>query len=294
MFMEKSEGHIFLLNTIAMNTSQMPKPDFLDVLFHSRNKDYGAYDLRRQYDRRVRNSVATMAGIVLLCVGGYLWSANSKAAEVVEKPVIFTPDMIEAPPPEERVTPPPPVRNVEPPAQAASAQHVDPRIVEDDKVPPEEELKAIEELKDVAISTKTVDGEPGADFENPFEGNGTGHTVIEPPKEEKPEAPLTFVEINPEFPGGPDALNKWLGNQMRYPHLAAENGIEGTVFARFVVSADGSISNVEITGANKLGGGCEEEALRVIKKMPKWKPGRQNGRNVAVWFNLPIRFKLNQ
>ncbi len=102
------------------------------------------------------------------------------------------------------------------------------------------------------------------------------------------------MEINPEFPGGPDALTRWLGDKMRYPAMAAENGIEGTVFAKFVVSADGSISNVEITGANKLGGGCEEEAIRVIKKMPKWKPGRQNGRNVAVWFNLPIRFKLNQ
>lgn len=86
--MEKIEAGIFLLNTIAMNTSQMPKPDFLDILFNSRNKDYGAYDLRRKYDRRVRNAVAGMAGLVLVSVGSYLWAANSRASDVNVKPYV--------------------------------------------------------------------------------------------------------------------------------------------------------------------------------------------------------------
>ncbi len=106
--MENIKAGIFLLNTIAMNTSQMPKPDFLDILFNSRNKDYGAYDLRRKYDRRVRNSVVGMAGLVLLCVGGYVWSTNTKASVVNLKPVIDSIKLTTVEiPPEETVTPPP-------------------------------------------------------------------------------------------------------------------------------------------------------------------------------------------
>jgi len=293
--MENFKSHIFLLNTIAMNTSQMPKPDFLDILFNSRNKDYGAYDLRRKYDRRVRNAVASMAGIVLLGVGSYLWATNSKAAAVVEKPII-PPTMIREIPIEEPVKPvtPPPTVKTQPPAQVASVKHVTVRIVEDDKVDPADEVKKMDELtKEVAIGTKDMAGKPG-DFENPFDGNGNTPGVVEAPKVEKEQGPLSFVEIMPEFQGGEDAMNKWLNNNIRYPHAAEENGIEGTVFVKFVVGADGSITNVEIAGTNKVGGGCEDEAIRVIKKMPKWKPGRQNGQSVPVWFNLPIRFKINQ
>ncbi|WP_341838044.1 energy transducer TonB [Chitinophaga pollutisoli] len=270
----------------------MPKPDFLDILFNSRNKDYGAYDLRRKYDRRVRNAVAGMAGIVLLCIGAYTWASNSKAAENVVKPVIFeAPDMIEVPPEERKFTPPPP-RAVEPPPQTASVKHVTVKVVEDDKVNPEDEMKTMDELKDVAISTKDIAGEPGG-VDNPFESVPEGTRVIEVPEVKKKEDFPTFVEIMPEFPGGEKAMYAFLNDHMRYPHMASESGIEGTVFVKFVVNVDGSITNVETTG-RKVGAGCEEEALRVIRKMPKWKAGRQNGRNVAVWFNVPIRFKLNQ
>lgn len=293
--MENFKAHIFLLNTIAMNTSQMPKPDFLDILFNSRNKDYGAYDLRRKYDQRVRNAVASMAGLVLVSVGSYLWAANSRAGDVSIKPYVPPIELktVEMPPEEKPVTPPPTVKTP-PPAAVASVKYMTPKIVENDKVKPEDEVQEIEELKkEVAIGSKTQAGEPG-EFENPFEGGtGTGG-VVEAPKVEKEEGPLSFVEIMPEFQGGDAAMNKWLSNNMRYPPMAAENGIEGTVFVKFVVGVDGSITNVEIAGANKLGGGCEEEAIRVIKRMPKWKAGRQNGRNVAVWFNLPVRFHLNQ
>lgn len=293
--MENCESHIFLLNTIAMNTSQMPKPDFLDILFNSRNKDYGAYDLRRRYDRRVRNAVASMAGLVLVSVGSYLWATNSKAGDVNIKPYVAPIELktVEMPPEEKPITPPPTVKTP-PPAAVASVKYVTPDIVKDDKVKPEDELQEIEDLKkDVAIGTKTQAGEPG-EFENPFEGTGGTGTVVEAPKVEKEQGPLSFVEIMPQFQGGEDAMNKWLNNNIRYPHAAEENGIEGTVFVKFVVGADGSITNVEIAGTNKVGGGCEDEAIRVIKKMPKWKPGRQNGQSVPVWFNLPIRFKINQ
>ncbi|MGE7774018.1 energy transducer TonB [Chitinophaga sp. NPDC101104] len=276
-----------------MNTSQMPKPDFLDILFNSRNKDYGAYDLRRRYDRRVRNAVASMAGLVIVSVGSYLWATQSKAGEVVLKPYVPPIELktVELPP-EEKFIPPPP-RTVEPPAAVASVRHVTVRIVEDDKVDPADEVKKMDELtKEVAIGTKDMAGKPG-DFENPFDGEGGTPGVVEAPKVKELDAPLTFVEVMPEFPGGEKAMYDFLNNHTRYPAMASENGIEGTVYLKFVVGTDGTISNVEVSG-RKLGAGLEEEAIRVIKKMPKWKAGRQNGRNVPVWFNMPFRFHLNQ
>ncbi|WP_109694185.1 energy transducer TonB [Chitinophaga deserti] len=292
--MEKFKGGIFLLNTIAMNTSQMPKPDFLDILFDSRNKAYGAYDLRRKYDRRVRNAVAGMAGIVLLSIGAYAWASNSKASDI-EKPYVkpIELDNVKLPPAEEKVIPPP-TRKVEPPPAARTmVKHTIFKVVENDKVKPEDEVKKMDELKDVSIGHDNIKGSPDGP-ETFFDGpTGPGGGVVEAPKVEKEEGPLSFVEINPEYPGGQEALYKFLNNNMHYPAMASENGIEGTVFVKFVVNADGSITDVAATG-NKLGAGCEEEAIRVIRKMPKWKPGRQNGRNVAVWFNVPIRFKLNQ
>jgi protein TonB len=120
-------------------------------------------------------------------------------------------------------------------------------------------------------------------------GNGV---VAPPPAAPDANRPLTFVSIKPEYPGGEAALAKYLQKSIRYPHMAQENGIQGMVFIRFVVNRDGAITGVEIMGAPK-GGGLEEEAMRVVRNMPRWKPGRQNGQNVAVFFNLPINFTLN-
>jgi len=89
-----------------------------------------------------------------------------------------------------------------------------------------------------------------------------------------------------------DALGRYLGAHIRYPHLAAENGIEGVVYVQFVVDYEGNIKDVKLTGARK-GGGLDEEAMRVIRGMPQWKPGKQNGRPVSVLYNLPVRFQLN-
>ncbi|NTW34304.1 MAG: energy transducer TonB, partial [Bacteroidetes bacterium] len=101
---------------------------------------------------------------------------------------------------------------------------------------------------------------------------------------------LTIVELPPTFNGGEEALYKWLANNIKYPQIAKETGITGTVYVTFVVERDGSISNVALLKG--IGGGCDDEALRVIKIMPKWNIGKQNGVPVRVQFNLPIRFTL--
>jgi TonB family protein len=102
---------------------------------------------------------------------------------------------------------------------------------------------------------------------------------------------LQIVEVQPEFPGGEMALMHYLGKNINYPHYARESGIQGTVFVNFVIEPDGSVTNVKIIKG--IGGGCDEEAIRVILNMPKWKPGYQKGEAVRVQFNLPIRFILD-
>ncbi|MFA4853498.1 MAG: energy transducer TonB [Bacteroidales bacterium] len=109
-------------------------------------------------------------------------------------------------------------------------------------------------------------------------------------KEVKKSPVLTIVEIMPKFKGGEQAMYKWLSKKIKYPKNAKENEITGTVIITFVIEKNGSVSNVEILKG--IGGGCEEEALRVIKLMPKWKPGKQSGVPVRVQFNLPIIFTL--
>ena len=101
---------------------------------------------------------------------------------------------------------------------------------------------------------------------------------------------MTIVEEMPEFPGGPEALYPYIGKNLKYPEQAVEEGIEGVVYLTFVVETDGKISNVNVLRG--ISGGCSEEAVRVVKGMPNWKPGKQNGKKVRVRYNLPIRFKL--
>jgi periplasmic protein TonB len=111
-------------------------------------------------------------------------------------------------------------------------------------------------------------------------------------KEEVVQEPqiFTIVEEMPGFPGGDEELFKYLGKSIKYPAMAKDANIQGTVYVTFVVKEDGSISNVQILRG--IGGGCDEEAKRVVESMPKWKPGKQRGKAVRVQFNLPIKFIL--
>lgn len=122
-------------------------------------------------------------------------------------------------------------------------------------------------------------------------------TVIEvyvPPVREEEEIVeqeiFTIVESMPDFPGGQQAMLEYIARNIKYPPLARESGIQGRVFVNFVVEPDGSVSNVKVIRG--IGGGCDEEAVRVIQSMPKWTPGRQRGKAVRVSFNLPVRFTL--
>lgn len=278
-----------------MDSAKILKSDFLDILFENRNKEYGAYELRRQYNKRVRNSVIATASFALIIIGGYLISKSLKGNEDVQKkkPVIEDIKLEDVKLPDDPKTPPPPPPPpAPPPAVKPTVKFTPPVIKKDEEVPAEEEPPKVEEIKDQAIGTKTVEGDPnGIDPGLLSDSKGTG--VVEAPPPPPKEQIFTFVENPPTFPGGEEALQKYLRKNVRYPHMASENGISGTVFVTFVVDSEGKIKDVKTVGAKK-GGGLEEEAVRVVKGMPDWKPGKQNGRNVSVQFNLPIRFTLQE
>ncbi len=269
-----------------------PEVDLLDLLFQNRNKEYGAYQLRKLYNRYMtRGGLLTIALSVLLAAMPSL-AKLVKAAFPKDDTMTTVVDLM--PPPEMETTTPPPVPPpVEPLPARPTLTFLIPKVEEDEKVLEEALPPTVEEMQNVDISTKTRDGVEGGVPEGI--GEERSEEVVPPAVEvEKPVEDKIFVivEQRPFFEGGDAALFKYLSQNLLYPTLARENGIEGTVVIQFVVNTDGSIVNTNI--ARDIGGGCGEEALRVVRGMPKWQTGRQRGKAVRVQFNLPIRFKLQE
>jgi protein TonB len=290
-----------------MATPNDPKvPDLLEIIFADRNKEYGAYNLRKTYPKVIRN--ATIAGILFfgLAVGGpTLMTLFTKDKGDEKEDVTVKLENLPPPPPLDEnkpPPPPPPPPPPEPPPQA-TIKFVPPKPVEDAKVIKEEPPPKLEEMKDVEIATETKEGvkttsekiedvvyeeppkvEEKIKVEEPVKKE-------EPPEEKEPENKVfEFAEQTPEFPGGTAAMLGFLQENIQYPEIARRAGIEGPVYVQFIVSETGSISNAVVTRG--IGGGCDEEALRVVNSMPKWRPGKQNGQPVKVKHTIQVRFKL--
>lgn len=279
-----------------MNTATISGNDFLDILFNGRNKDYGAYELRRKYDRRVRNAIMGTASMALLAVGSYALSNHLSVTEThtLSRPVVDVVKLRDLST-ETKTPPPPALPSSTPPPARPSVKFLPPVIARNEEVRPEDVPPRIEELENKSVGVTTTDGDVhGIDVGLVPDAPGTG--VVDMPlvkEREDPDHVFRFVEIPPSFPGGEEALAKYLGNNTRYPHVAAENGIEGVVVVQFVVDYEGNVKDVKVVTPAK-GGGLEQEASRVIRSMPKWKPGRQNGRYVSVLYSIPVNFRLNQ
>jgi len=228
--------------------------------------------------------------VVLAFITPWLISlAENKADEpIAMKEVrIMNYSELTAPPPIER-TPPP---EAQMPTPQASKKFLQPVVKPDEEVPEEyEPLPTLEELKQANISTVTIDAPDSIINDLPGIPSGTEITGPGGKEEAQVERPFLFAEIMPEFPGGEAAMYDYLARNLKYPPLAARMGIDGAVYVRFVVGKNGVISNIEVLKG--LEGGLSEEAIRVVEGMPKWRPGRQNGKKVAVVYTLPIRFKL--
>jgi len=189
------------------------------------------------------------------------------------------------PPPVDKDEPEPPPPPPPPPPPAQEMVKFIPPVVVDEPIV--EEVVTQEELKETEAGEKTQEGTGDDVVIIPEEG--TGDQVIEGPKE---VSPFISVEQMPEFKGGEGAMMKFIAENLEYPQAAKDASIEGRVHLKFTVTAEGSIKDIVVLNKDKLGYGCEEAAIAVIRKMPKWTPGRQNGQPVPVYFNIPIRFRL--
>ncbi len=271
-----------------MDNKNILNSDYLDILFEGRNKKYGGYELRKNYPKRAKRSLLVIA-FIGFAAAAYAIISNLKP-KTVETPVAINKEitLAEPPPIDPKKPPPPPPPAEPPPPVKPTVKFTPPVIKKDEEVKEEEKPAEVKELKEAAAGVKTQEGDvegidPGI-VDNP--GTGTGVVDAPPP----PPAVFTYVSQMPEFPGGNAAWNDFLSKNLRYPEFAKENNIQGRVTVKFVVNENGSVSDVSVVKG--IGGGCDEEAIRVIKKVPSWKPGKNNGVPVKVWFNQTIKFQL--
>jgi periplasmic protein TonB len=273
-----------------MKPEHILSSDLLDILFDQRNKEYGAYELRREYHRRLwiaLCSVPVMAGLFLWM--NYLNKAfqtdlvsDLRSDSAVVKLIHLSP-----PEPEKPLVAPKQ-------KQVATIKDTPPLIVPDqqkaDPPPTVDEL-----LNDNrAISSTTEEGPPPTTNTSPAAATpgGTGDAPAATQPAPGVEKIVTTAEVMPEFPGGVDALRRFLGRNLRVPENAMEPGQRIKVPVRFVVNKGGELSDVEfLVQVDEI---LKKEILRVMQKMPKWKSGSQNGRPVAVYFVIPIIFEVGE
>ncbi|MBK7937481.1 MAG: TonB family protein [Lewinellaceae bacterium] len=266
--------------------------DMLDIIFANRNRAYGAYQLRRAYNKYLGRALGIGLLLIIFFFALPIILNAVRALVPQEKPIDVVAEL--GPPPDidpnNPPPPPPPPPPTPPPPTRSTVKFVPPVIKKDEEVQ-EEKPPAVEELieKDEDISSETKEGNdeaPPAIDENPQELQ-----IVEAPKVVEDKTYEMFdIQKPPGFPGGEKELLKFLSENIKYPPLARENNIQGTVALTFVVGKDGSVRDVQIV--KDIGGGCGKEAVRVVESMPKWNPGEANGHPVKVRFTLPVRFRL--
>lgn len=262
-----------------------------DIVFANRNKDYGAYSLRKQYPKVVTR--ALIIGGILFTLGVLSPTIISALAPEKQEQAMVEVDLMKLPPPpiDPNEPPPPPPPPVEMP-KVNTVKFLPPEVKPDEEVPEETPPPAVEELKEAVAAEKTQEGDPNAEDVIVAPEASAAPTKQEVAVEAAPkeEEIFTVVEQQPEFTGGMAALGQYLQKNLHYPAAAQRANISGRVFVSFVVNTDGSIQDVQVLKG--LGFGTDEEAVRVVKSMPKWRPGKQSGRPVRVKYNLPINFTL--
>ncbi len=268
---------------------------WIELIFEGRNKSYGAYVLRKNSPKRHTFSLLVVliavVLIVVAAVGISSYNKARKAAKEAMTQVTALSDIeLDTPPevPEEQQ-----VKQFEipPPVELKSTiQFTVPEIRKDEEVPEEQTMKSQDELvkSDVQISIADIKGkddETGVDIATLQQ-----HKVIVQEEVKQEEKIFEIVEQPPSFPGGDAAMYEWLSKNIQYPVIAQENNIQGRVTCQFVVGRNGEIEDVRVVRG--VDASLDREAVRVIKSMPKWIPGKQGGNAVKVRYTLPVQFKL--
>ena len=272
-----------------MEKSAILNADLLDIVFEGRNKEYGAYELRRSYNKRLRISIGVMLSIALmLCIGQLIASQlpeKKLAVLEINDPTLVAvqpPEPIQPPPPE--LPPPPPAKQIE------TIKLTPPEIVPDDQVD-KTEMPDLEEIEEAKIDVVTQEGEKDAGIVEAPKDEGRGIIEAPKPKDRDPNEPWVDVQQPSEYPGGMIAWQRFLTRNLRIPQVAIDNRINGTVIVQFVVDREGNVSNViALSGPEEL----RDEAVRVIKRSGKWKPAMQNGNYVPSYKKQPIVVRIEE
>ncbi|HJU45166.1 MAG TPA: TonB family protein [Chitinophagaceae bacterium] len=276
-----------------MEANKILSADILDIVFDGRNKSYGAYDLRKTYNKRMVIALVTVASVLLLILLSYIIAQRLSPKEDKVAMIVQDVQLEEVKPEEkkEEPPPPPPPPKAEPP-KIEMAKFTPPKIVKDEEVKEDEKPPEQEKLEDVKIALTNQEGIKDEGIVAP-PVNDAGKGVVSAPTrvEEDWDKTFTKVEIESEYPGGQAAWARFLNKTFQYPSAASEAGIQGTIVVQFVVDKEGKVSDVQvISGPEEL----RAEALRVIKKSGKWIPAIQNGHQVKSYKKQPIVFKLDQ
>jgi protein TonB len=269
--------------------------EWTDLVFQSKNKEYGAYPLRRNTGKRNLWSIIIMFLAAILGFSAFTIvktiQANARVENTQEVVLSDIAEKKDKPKVEKKPDIKIPEQQKMPEKVASSVKFTEPVIKKDNQVKEDNQLKQQEDLNESTTKIGALD----------VKGNDEGGEVLKveraeieqpkpEPKKEEDNKVFDVVEQQPAFPGGQGALLSWLSQNIHYPAVAEENGIQGRVVVSFVVEKDGSISNVQVVRG--VDPSLDKEAARVVKSMPKWTPGKQNGQAVRVKYNVPVTFKL--
>ncbi|TWR26870.1 energy transducer TonB [Mucilaginibacter achroorhodeus] len=268
-------------------------PEWLELVFHNRNKAYGAYELRKTYGATILKSMAIAFGSIIIVTGAYTY-AKSKHIEPLEHITTLTiPDLPPPPKQEDKIIEQPKkaaaTATPEKPLPAAASTkftipHITPKEVDTD-------MPTINELAKTEVGAETTKGDGGIpQIAEPAPALGSGGDGTETDLNAIKD--FSTIEVMPEPDGGAAGWSKFLSKNLRYPSQAQEEGKSGRVMVSFVVERDGRLTDITVTG--KAGYGMDEEAIRVLKLAKPWKPGIQNGRAVRVRYSIPMNFQLSE
>ncbi len=256
--------------------------EWRELVFQGKNKEYGAYKMRSESDRRHNRAMLIVA--VVAIVGFSLPrliemvkpTAKESNTEVTQFAKLEKAEVKNDIKKVEPVEPPP--------ALKSSIKFVPPVIKKDEEVKDDQQMKSQEELNNTKVTISV------ADVKGDEKGTVDIADVKQAVTQEVEEKVYQVIEQMPQFPGGETELLKYVQSNIKYPVIAQENGIQGKVILRFVVSKTGMVDRVEV--ARSLDPACDKEAIRVVKTLPRFIPGKQNGVNVSVWYTLPVTYKL--
>ena len=256
--------------------------EWCELVFEAKNQAYGAYELRKNSSRR-HTRAFLIACVIFVFIVSTPILVRQILPEKAEKDVsvrILTDIKIDKPKEDEilnEVPPAPPVRN--------TIKFIPPVIAPDEIVNEEEQPVTPKEILETNTAVGNVTFDKGSDdLADPVATTNNQIT-------EENDQPLVDVEQMPQFPGGEREMIKFIRNNLRYPALATEMGLHGTVLVNFIVDRNGKIGRIKVI--HGIGGGCDEEAIRVLSKMPDWSPGKQGGKTVSVSYSVPIRYMLH-